>query len=483
RTLPPLTLYPPCPYYQLAGEGQGETRVDARVNLDPSKAAGLKMRLELVDSAGASLLTRQAEFSGQNAAGVDFKVPVQTPAVFLAKAQLIDSSGQSLGDSQYEIHVIPSGQSKVTTGADGFLRVNGQPNFPIGMYSCGHFEEMAAAGFSATHSYAITIGEASDPINSQDGQLAELLDKSWANGMKMMVELPRKAIEKADWFQVRRRILTFRYHPGLLCWGSEERVARGAAPLKNMAALYSLVHELDLDHPLVLGDTRDVIQHLQTDRRNFFPDDCMDAGIWWWYPFPDKEIGSNGAPATLEPPSWLVTTLSKKPLWIAVQSYQKPNRDARFPTPEEYRYQAYLSIIDGVKGLFFYTGSGQRDFDGKPAGLLNKPKAAHWDYVQKLVTELRQQSSMFMAPVGHEKIEFSPSSAPVEFTLRDFNGSFYLIAANKSFRAQSVTFKGNALEGKSAEVLGEGSRLGVRVQGSTLTDEFPPLGVHIYQFK
>ena len=43
----------------------------------------------------------------------------------------------------------------------------------------------------------------------------------------MMVELPRNAIEKGQWGQVRRRIQTFRYHPGLLCWGSEERVARG----------------------------------------------------------------------------------------------------------------------------------------------------------------------------------------------------------------------------------------------------------------
>ena len=110
----------------------------------------------------------------------------------------------------------------------------------------------------------------------------------------MMVELPRKAIEKAQWQQVRRRILTFRHHPGLLCWGSEERVARGECPLANIAALYRLVHELDPGHPLVLGDTKDVIQKLQVDRRDFFPDACMDAGIWWWYPIPLKGPDGNG---------------------------------------------------------------------------------------------------------------------------------------------------------------------------------------------
>ena len=43
----------------------------------------------------------------------------------------------------------------------------------------------------------------------------------------MMVELPREAIEKGNWQQITNRIHTFRDHPGLLCWGSEERVARG----------------------------------------------------------------------------------------------------------------------------------------------------------------------------------------------------------------------------------------------------------------
>ena len=141
------------------------------------------------------------------------------------------------------------------------------------------------------------------------------------------------------------------------------------------AALYRLVRELDPDHPLVLGDTRDVITKLQKDRRDFFfPDDCMDVGIWWWYPIPLHAPDASGVDSEdkntglLQPPPWLTTTHSKRPLWIAIQSYQQPRQDARFPTPEEYRCLAYLSIINGVKGLWFYTGSGQRDWQGKPAG-------------------------------------------------------------------------------------------------------------------
>ena len=290
---------------------------------------------------------------------------------------------------------------------------------------------MAEGGFTATHSYAITTGEADEATNSTDARLKMLLDRNATNGLRMMVELPRKAIEKARWTQVRRRIETFRHHPGLLCWGSEERVARGTAPLANIAALYRLVHELDPNHPLVLGDTRDVIKKLQQDRRDFFPDACMDVGIWWWYPIPLKEPDGNGLeggqrlPGMLEPPSWLTTTHSKKPLWIAIQSYQKPKKGAEFPTEAEYRCMAYLSIINGVKGLFFYTGSGQKDYEGKPAGVLNKPKEGHWDYVQKLVRELREFSPVVMAPRPPSQLTVSPADAPVEFTLREFDGKYH----------------------------------------------------------
>ncbi len=353
------------------------------------------------------------------------------------------------------------------------------------MYSCGRYDEMGRAGFTGTHSYSITTGDPAEPINPNEAQVKELLDRSLANGMRMMVELPRKAIEKARWDQVSRRIQTFRYHPGLLCWGSEERVARGEAPLSHIAALYSLVHKLDPDHPFVLGDTKDVIQKFKDNRSDFFPDACMDAGIWWWYPIPLHAPDGNGLDGRekptglLEPPSWLTTTLSKKPLWIAIQSYQHPRKDARFPTPAEYRCMAYLSIINGVKSLWFYTGSGQKDWEGKPAGLLNRPEAGHWDYVQKLVSELRELSPVIMAPACASKLTVSPADAPVEFATRQLDGKLYLLAANKSDHPQSVRFTGSPLMAKRAQVLYETHQ--AALEGDSLQDDFAPFGVHVYR--
>ena len=455
--------------------------------MNPARRPGLRLKVELADAAHNTIQSASTDASQGDIVGLTLRVPTTQPASFDVTARLLDASGKQIAQATTDVRVGPAKDATVTLGPDGFLRVAGQPTFPIGLYSSGREGEMAQAGFTATHNYGITTGDATNAINPNDAHLKELLDRSQANGLRMMVELPRRAIEAAQWDQVRRRIETFRYHPGLLCWGSEERVARGVAPLTNIAALYRLVHELDPDHPLVLGDTRAPVNQLQGDRREFFPDACMDVGIWWWYPIPLKDPEGNGledrhnAPAILQPPSWLTTTLCKRPLWIAIQSYEQPRKDARFPTPAEYRCMAYLSIINGVKGLWFYTGTGQRDWQGKPAGLLNKPEAGHWDYVQKLVRELRTLSPIIMAPAPAPSLAISPADAPIECTLRELEGMFYLLAANKSLQPQSVRFTGHALTDKHAQVLYEAHP--VAIEGDSMADDFAPLGVHVYRLE
>jgi hypothetical protein len=484
HTRPSLVLYPACPCYHAVGEGDGETRIDARVNLNPAQRAGLRFAVTVKDAAGKAIRAATADASTGDYVGLEVRLPIQAPATFAIMARLLDPAGRDIAQATTDVHVIPREECRVTIGSNGFLRVAGKPQFPIGLYSTALYEEVGRAGFTATHNYAITGGDPGDPINPNDGELQRLLDLSWANHMRMMVELPRKAIEKAEWQQVRRRILTFRDHPGLLCWDSEERVARGLAPLSHIATLYHLVHQLDPDHPFVLGDSREEVRKLQNNRRNFFPDPDMDVGIWWWYPIPLKEPDGNGLggrdrpSGLLEPPSWLTTTLSRKPLWIAIQAYQHPKLNAPFPTPAQYRCMAYLSIINGVKALWFYTGSGQRDYYGKPAGLLNKPKEAHWDYVQKLVAELRDFSPVIMAPTPAAKLTLSPADAPVEFALRELRGSLYLIAANKSVHPQSVRFSGPLLAGRRAKVLYETHS--AAIEGDSLTDDFAPFAVHLY---
>ncbi len=482
RISEPLTVFPACPSYLSVGPASAEVRVDVRVVINPAQRAGLRLKATLRDSSGKNIAESSVDAGRGEFVGTKLRVPTAMQTAYTISVQLLDKTGKQIASGETDVHVHPAAESIVTMQKNGFLSVAGEPEFPIGMYSCSHYDEMAAAGFSGTHSYSITLGDAKDPINSTDNDVKRLLDLNAKYHLRMMVELPRHAIEKAQWAQVKRRIETFKNHPGLLCWGSEERVARGEAPLKNTVALYKLVHQLDPNHPLVLGDTRDVIQHLMVDRRDFFPDQAMNAGIWWWYPIPldgmDGEPleGHEKASVNLEPPGWLTTTFSKKPLWIAIQSYQHPKKDARFPTPAEYRCMAYLSIINKVRGLWFYTGSGQRDFYGRPAGILNKPEEGHWDYVKKLVGELKELSPAIMAPLK-SGVELSPANPAIEFSVHELDHKLYVFAANKSAATQTAKFRGQ-FSGKSVRVLHEEHP--AKIEGEYLADTFAPFGVHVY---
>jgi hypothetical protein len=77
------------------------------------------------------------------------------------------------------------------------------------------------------------------------------------------------------------------------------------------------------------------------------------------------------------------------------------------------------------------------------------------------------------------KLTLAPADAPVEFALRESNGKLYLIAASKADRPQSVRFSGALLAGRRTKLLYETHA--ATVEGNTLSDDFPPFAVHLYE--
>ncbi len=480
---PPLTVYAACPCYHAIGEGDGTTKLAVRVNLHPSRLPGAHLQVEVANTAGTKMQKADVDVSRGGLVEVALKLPVDKTDDFLATMKLLDSGGTEVGSGQADIHVRPRSESQVVMNADGYPLVNGEPQFPLGLYSAGRFPEMAQAGFSFSHSYQTTTGEADDAINPTDIQLKELLDRNAEVGLKMMVELPRKAIEKGKWEQIRRRIETFRNHPGLGFWGSEERVARGEGPLKNDAAVYRIVKEMDPNHPFVLGDTWNVITKVDREHGLFFPDGMMDVGIWWYYPIPMEPDPEQPKPKkvsdlTFEPPNWLTNYTGNKPLWIAIQCYKHPRIDGRYPTRAEYRNMCYMPIVNGAKGVAFYTGSGQLDYNKKPSGILNNPEQGDWEYVKQLIREMRDLDPVLTAPAVTGKVVETPADAPVDFIVKDNAGKLTVIAANRAKRTIKMRFAGPGITGSQITVHSENRT--VPVKGGAFTDTFGPYAVHIY---
>ena len=118
----PLVLYPACPCYHALGVGDGETRIDARVNIPASL-----LTVQLLDANGTLLQSASADASHGGMVGVNLRVPIQAEAAFHCQVILSDGSGQELAKAATDVHVAPRELSHVEIGVDGFLRVGGQP--------------------------------------------------------------------------------------------------------------------------------------------------------------------------------------------------------------------------------------------------------------------------------------------------------------------------------------------------------------------
>jgi hypothetical protein len=163
----------------------------------------------------------------------------------------------------------------------------------------------------------------------------------------------------------------------------------------------------------------------------------MDLGMWWWYPIPLKPKGAGDAlegdegvagSGELSPPEFLVNARIDKPLWVGVQSYKK--KESRYPTPGEYRAQAYIALIHGAKGLMWYGGS-------VTGGLFLAPEEGHWADLRQLVRELRDRQEIFLAPTAPAPA-IVPADAPISACVKKSPRGDVLLMANRSLKPQHV---------------------------------------------
>lgn len=346
---------------------------------------------------------------------------------------------------------------------DGYLVYDDKPIFPLGIFNGdAKLKEMSESGFTITHAYnACDVIEGRDPSDADLAAMNFLNDTDRA-GMKAIFLIPRDYVFHHDWAAFRRRIDMFRNHPALAAWDEEEGIARGDMAPADLAKMRRILHEEDPNHPLMVGDSRVEIEKI-TDRSNFFPVQQMDLGMWWWYPIPPMgHAGAlNGDEDTagleLSLPSFLVKRNTDKPIWVGVQAYDKKGEDptfkaGRYPTPAEYRAQAYIAIIAGAKGLMWYGGS-------VAGGIYEDPKAGHWDDLKKLVTELHAMIPVFLSPTVSPP-DFKPKDAPISVMRKHAAKGDVIFAVNRGANSFDITFQ--------------------IAPNRTISDHFDPYAVHIY---
>ncbi len=177
----------------------------------------------------------------------------------------------------------------------------------------------------------------------------------------------------------------------------------------------------------------------------------------------------------------------KKPVWNFLECM--PIDDpARRATADQVRAQAWMSIINGSRGLVYFVHQFKPDFNEH--ALLDDPSMLA--AVTRLNAEIKTWAAVINSapatgPMAAASV-VAPESAPVALTTRRFGGipgrpdSAYVFAVETRNVAASATIHIPALPAAATvEVLGEGRTIPAR-QGA-FKDDFAAYGVHLYRVR
>jgi len=317
---------------------------------------------------------------------------------------------------------------------------NGNPFLPIGTYGAPveEYKTLKDAG------YNFVIASVKD------------LDKVYEAGLLAAVHVSGKTPQ--EYFDF---ITKYKDHPAILCWMMYDEPGYNKADLLYIYDIYNAAYKADNVHPAYLVITNSTVY--KTFGR------CCDVLAVDTYPITNgviEDVGGNIAKAydQLE---------NETPIWHCGQMFTWPEQ--RRPTPQEHRFMTYHPLMNGAKGLLWYT------FKGYGQNLpVDDPEL--WNTQKTLLSEITELIPLFLEPGFGKEIELVQGSEFIKAKIKKSPIGTFAIAVNIS---KTETVKAKLKISKkyngSSSVYNENRN--VTIKNGILKDEFKPLDVHIYQLK
>ncbi|MCX5670475.1 MAG: hypothetical protein NTU94_04035, partial [Planctomycetota bacterium] len=407
-----------------------------------------------------------AEFRSRSFA-VELGAPPLTAGEYQVQ-MFLEQGGRKVAEQAIDGRILPAGQRpRVSVDRHRRTVADGKPFFPLGFYlstiADADLEKMAAAGFNCVMPYAFS--------SMSLAKAGELLDVAQRRGIKVIYSVkdlygrtdsfPKGGIDgitDAD-AAVRTIVERFRSHPAVLAWYLNDELP--ATMRDALEARYRLVRRLDPDHPTwavlfqvdELADYRHTCDVLGTDP----------------YPIPDKPVAmagewacktraaTNGACAF-----WQVPQVFD---WANYHKNEDPAKH-RAPTYDEMRAMTYLALVNGAKGLIYYSFYDlQRDRLGFEA---------RWKDVSRLGEEVRSLMPALLA-ADPPPPEVHVSGGPAWAAFRDGKRLWVLVTNPQKLPA---TMRLAVPAGVGSVKTASGRTLAVK--DGTIVEELTPLACETY---
>ncbi len=314
-----------------------------------------------------------------------------------------------------------------------------KPFFPIGTYGAPveDYSVLKKAG------YNFVVAGVND------------LDKVQQAGLKAAV--PVHGSKEDEFNSFRETIIKYKNHPSVLCWMLYDEPAYNRADLLDIYKLYNIAYQADSVHPSYLVITTPT--GYTTYGR------CCDILSVDTYPVTNgviTEVGENIAKACRE-------SDADQPVWHCGQMFKWPAQ--RRPTVQEHRFMTYLALMDGAKGLLWYTFKGFGQY-------LPQDDPVLWNAQKQLLKQVTDLAPLFMAKGSGTVIQTVDKNDSIRAVLKSCSLGTFLLAANLS-KTTSFVSKFKTKSNGKIKVYYEDRE--IPLAKNSFSDRFEPLAVHIYK--
>lgn len=412
----------------------------------------------------------QVKLDNLNSGKTIVQLPVPTvPGDYILSISLHDKrSGEIVLTEKHQIiRKSEKTPPKVYIDKHNRVIIDDKPFFPLGMYWSGVNEHdldiYAKSPFNCLMPYGINYGD----IN----EIRSNLEKINKRGLKIIYSI-KDFYEGTPWYpehvgtykgeeeMTRGIIKEFRDHPALLAWYLNDELP--VSMLDRLIKHQKWVEELDQNHPtwIVMCHPNEVGKYIGSF-------DIIGTDP---YPIPNGEPKMAG--------DWTRITREQvadaRPMWQVPQVFNwgvyREGKDIRPPTYEEMNCMAWQCIIEGAKGLIFYSF---KDLKSDPLASFEE----RWEDVVKVAKPIAEMSDVLLSDESVPRIDVrAPES--IRYLLKRFSGNLYLFAVNDENAQCKATFDTDA-DFSHVDVLFENRSIDAENGG--ISDSFDGLAVHIYK--
>jgi hypothetical protein len=458
---------------------------------DATSASGARVRLRLVEEAGGTVRGTWEHAAGTDRVTVDLDAGSLPLGAYRIRAELLDRSGEVVDRyPDYRIVKVAAAERRrlaLWYDEDNVVHLHGVPRFVLGLYTTSGYSLRRESYVHGRDGWG-TLRMAEAPIDlvvnywlhaAPVPALEAYMDELQARGMSLLHTVNTHHPDDPEFHRIPHRAAA-EGADALNRW-----VARALRPHRGLAGFYTADEQPADVVPRVFQQygvlreaapgavTYAVLGNGWQDQAPLWRDAVDVLGL---DPYPlsrkpaDNHLAMVGEWTRLGQDA----VMGSRPLWMVIQFFEQ-TRVAGWPTYDDLRTMSWMAIIEGARGLFYWS------FGARGLAWVKDPelREQRWQDLVRVTREIRALEPVLLAPDARV-VDAGQGGAIRTLGKRLPDGTRYLFAYNPANTTSRVTWM---LAGPAHEIVDLDTGQPIAAADRRLSASFAPYEVKRYRLR